>query len=308
MSGFTSSSSSNNIKTEIVRLVESQKEKASLLAYFTKYQDQQTEVFSDLSNFEADEDLVTLRLSCLINPLLVNEDDLKSIVEDIKEKLGDIYELSARLEISKLQVSNYASKFEAFVIFGLVSFALPRKQLPFENASYDTQAYLLFFRANELSNHIYVKTSMRQKLEELIKYITLSNLHELADKADLALKDWAQYEGKLCTVKSAEKRQYLANTPELGIILMMAYVPFYYRLNIDLRGRTSGIDITNIKIELGEIKSSKVSKAIKKGYRQLLFEKDICPKTDSNFKAPPKEWKEDINFSSSADYHVDVVI
>ncbi|PKY55461.1 hypothetical protein RhiirA4_551048 [Rhizophagus irregularis] len=240
MSGFTSSSSSNNIKTEIVRLVESQKEKASLLAYFTKYQDQQTEVFSDLSNFEADEDLVTLRLSCLINPLLVNEDDLKSIVENIKKKLGDIYELSARLELSKLQVSNYASKFEAFVIFGLVSFALPRKQLPFENASYDTQAYLLFFRANELSNYI--------------------------------------------------------------------YVPFYYRLNIDLRGRTSGIDITNIKIELGEIKSSKVSKAIKKGYRQLLFEKDICPKTDFNFKAPPKEWKEDINFSSSADYHVDVVI
>jgi hypothetical protein len=38
---------------------------------------------------------------------------LKSIVENIKEKLGDIYELSARLEISKLQVSNYASKFEA---------------------------------------------------------------------------------------------------------------------------------------------------------------------------------------------------
>uniref|UniRef100_U9SUM2 Uncharacterized protein n=1 Tax=Rhizophagus irregularis (strain DAOM 181602 / DAOM 197198 / MUCL 43194) TaxID=747089 RepID=U9SUM2_RHIID len=166
MSGFTSSSSSNNIKTEIVRLVESQKEKASLLAYFTKYQDQQTEVFSDL-----------------------NEDDLKSIVEDIKEKLGDIYELSARLEISKLQVSNYASKFEAFVIFGLVSFALPRKQLPFENASYDTQAYLLFFRANELSNHI---------------YFSLIFIY--------------------CTVKSAEKRQYLANTPELGIILMMAYV------------------------------------------------------------------------------------
>ncbi|CAB4419584.1 unnamed protein product [Rhizophagus irregularis] len=137
MSGFTSSSSSNNIKTEIVRLVESQKEKASLLAYFTKYQDQQTEVFSDL------------------NQPVVDEDDLKSIVENIKKKLGDIYELSARLELSKLQVSNYASKFEAFVIFGLVSFALPRKQLPFENASYDTQAYLLFFRANELSNYIY---------------------------------------------------------------------------------------------------------------------------------------------------------
>ncbi|CAB5369707.1 unnamed protein product [Rhizophagus irregularis] len=96
---------------------------------------------------------------------VVDEDDLKSIVEDIKEKLGDIYELSARLEISKLQISNYASKFEAFVIFGLVSFALPRKQLPFENASYDTQAYLLFFRANELSNHIYKQTKQTWHLK-----------------------------------------------------------------------------------------------------------------------------------------------
>ena len=47
---------------------------------------------------------------------------------------------------------------------------------------------------------------MRQKLKESIKYIrTLSTdkpynkkLHDLADKADLALKEWAQYEGKLC--------------------------------------------------------------------------------------------------------------
>ena len=56
MSGFTSSSSSNNVKAEIVRLVKSQKEKASLLAYFTKHQDQQAEAFSDLGNFEEDED------------------------------------------------------------------------------------------------------------------------------------------------------------------------------------------------------------------------------------------------------------
>ncbi|CAB4423970.1 unnamed protein product [Rhizophagus irregularis] len=47
---------SDNIKAEIVRLVVSQKEKASLLAYFTKHQEQQSEAFSDLSNFDADED------------------------------------------------------------------------------------------------------------------------------------------------------------------------------------------------------------------------------------------------------------
>ncbi|CAG8688511.1 23238_t:CDS:1, partial [Rhizophagus irregularis] len=48
------SSSTGNIKTEIVLLAESQKEKASLLAYFTKHKDQQS--FSDFGNFDADED------------------------------------------------------------------------------------------------------------------------------------------------------------------------------------------------------------------------------------------------------------
>ena len=80
---------------------------------------------------------------------------MKSL-KDIEGKLGDLYELSARLEISKSQGSHYASKFEAFDIFGLVRLALPRKQLPFENAPYDTQTCLQYFRANKLANYIYV--------------------------------------------------------------------------------------------------------------------------------------------------------
>ncbi|RGB40360.1 hypothetical protein C1646_753433 [Rhizophagus diaphanus] len=171
-----------------------------------------------------------------------HEGDLKSLVENIKEKLGDIYELSARLEISKLQVDiEYYGYFTVFT-------------------------YLLL-------------------------------CYNLIETSNLALKEWAQYEEALLVTifENQTKSNFSLNAP------------FYYSLDIDLRGRTSGTDITNIKIELGEIKSSKVSKAIKKRYRQLLLRKIYVPKTDLNFKAPPKEWKEGINFSSSADYHVDVV-
>ncbi|CAG8646077.1 15848_t:CDS:2, partial [Funneliformis mosseae] len=258
-------------------------------------------------------------------------DDLKSSIKNIEEKLGDIYELSARFEISKIQGTHYASKFEVFDLNGLVKLALPRKQLPSENAYYDSQAYVLLFRVNKLANYIYNK-GMRKKLGESIEYIRQlstdknynKNLHELAEKADLALKQWTNYEG---TAKSNEKRLYLANTPELSIMLMTAYAPFNCRLDIDLRGRTSGSDIANITVELGEIKSSNVSKAIKKGYRQLLLrlavisyvieacsdEKEMpkfnlsgkvyVPKTDSNLKIPSEIWNEGINFSSSVNYH-----
>ena len=95
-----------------------------------------------------------------------------------------------------------------------------------------------------------------------------------------------------------------------------------------MRGRTTGTDIANITVELGEIKSSNTSTAIKKGYRQLLlrlavlsyvieacsndsfnfnlFGKIYVPKTDPNFQIPP-EWKKGITFSNSANYYVDVI-
>ncbi|CAG8642309.1 4225_t:CDS:2, partial [Funneliformis caledonium] len=71
------------------------------------------------------------------------------------------------------------------------------------------------------------------------------------------------------TAKSNEKRLYLANTPEINLKLdilstltpssiIFFQAPFNYRLDIDLRGRTSGSDIANITVELGEITSSNV--------------------------------------------------
>ncbi|CAG8753232.1 3980_t:CDS:2, partial [Funneliformis caledonium] len=127
--------------------------------------------------------------------------DLKSLFENIEEKLGYIYELSARSEISKIQGSHYASKFQVFDINGLVRLALPRKQLPSVNAYYDSQTYVLLFRVNKLANYIYNK-GIRKKLEESIEYIRkLSTdkiynkyFHELAESADLALKQWTKYE------------------------------------------------------------------------------------------------------------------
>ena len=74
----------------------------------------------------------------------------------MKSLIGEIYELSSRLEISRTQGSHYASKFEAFDLFGLIRLALPRKKLPFDNTTYDVQANLLFSRANKLANYIYV--------------------------------------------------------------------------------------------------------------------------------------------------------
>ncbi|CAI2189216.1 11414_t:CDS:2 [Funneliformis geosporum] len=51
----SASSSTVNIKTEIVRLVEIQEEKAELLSYFTKHKDQQDDALSDLNYFDTNE-------------------------------------------------------------------------------------------------------------------------------------------------------------------------------------------------------------------------------------------------------------
>ena len=81
---------------------------------------------------------------------------MKSTIENIKDKLGDMYELTARHEISKTQGSHYTSKFDVFDVYGLIRLALPRKQLLSEHADYNTQPYILLSRANKLTNYIYV--------------------------------------------------------------------------------------------------------------------------------------------------------
>jgi hypothetical protein len=58
----SASGSTINIKTEIVRLVENQEEKAELLSYFTKHNNQQGEALLDLNCFDTNKSkLVYLR-------------------------------------------------------------------------------------------------------------------------------------------------------------------------------------------------------------------------------------------------------
>ncbi|GBB99791.1 hypothetical protein RclHR1_36300001, partial [Rhizophagus clarus] len=140
---------------------------------------------------------------------------------------------------------------------------------------------------------------------------------------------------------SSSNKLYLANTPSLGIMLMTSYVlnakmaiengqaPFNTVLDIDFCRRTSGSDITDVTIELGEIKLSSGSKAIKKAYRQLLLQlavlgfvvkamningvNDKCnlvgkifvPRT-SEVKIQPS-WEDGITFPDSANCHVDII-
>ncbi|CAB4429448.1 unnamed protein product [Rhizophagus irregularis] len=65
----------------------------------------------------------------MINEIKGDISDLKSSIEHIKDKLENIYELTARHEISKTQGSHYTSKFDVFDAYGLIRLALPRRQL-----------------------------------------------------------------------------------------------------------------------------------------------------------------------------------
>jgi hypothetical protein len=51
--------------------------------------------------------------------------ELRTELGDVRTILGDVYELSARSEVSKFLGSHYTSKFEVFDLNGLVRLALP---------------------------------------------------------------------------------------------------------------------------------------------------------------------------------------
>ncbi|CAB4484042.1 unnamed protein product [Rhizophagus irregularis] len=288
--------------------------------------------------------------------------DVRTELGDVRTILGDVYELSARSEVSKFLGSHYTSKFEIFDLNGLVRLALPRNILPSEKekALYDSQVYVSSYRVHKLSDFIYTK-DMRDCLDSAIEYIRklpnddsnyFKNLQQLADKGKIALKKWESFENN-SNNKTSEKRLYLTNTRSLCIMLMTSYVldvklaianeqaPFNTVLDIDFRGRTSGSDISDVTIELGEIKLSSGNKAIKKAYRQLLLRlavlsfvveamnkdeknKDEKNKDEKNVKVKcrligkifvPKiseisiqpRWADGIKFSSFAEYHVDII-
>ena len=101
-------------------------------------------------------------------------------------------------------------------------------------------------------------------------------------------------------------------------------------LDIDFRGRISGTDISDITIELGEIKLSGGVKAVKKAYRQLLLQLAVLSfiveamKKDEEDYANCRligkifvprvlevtiqpEWEAGIRFSSSVEYRIYIV-
>ncbi|CAI2194732.1 2276_t:CDS:2, partial [Funneliformis geosporum] len=105
MSDFASGSTVN-IKTEIVRLAESQKEKACLLAHFTKHQDQQAGAFSDLSNFEEDENkLDYLRAFLPVSTSKINTEHVHVFVDnsnlyvEAKYSVGQLERIYDRVKV-----------------------------------------------------------------------------------------------------------------------------------------------------------------------------------------------------------------
>ncbi|CAB5182227.1 unnamed protein product [Rhizophagus irregularis] len=118
---------------------------------------------------------------------------------------------------------HYTSNFEIFDLNGLIRLVLPRTHFSYENPTFDNQACITKFRVNKIANFIY-EHKMRDHLDRSINYIrTLpkstnynQRLHELADRAENAVKKWKEYEDNST---SSEKRKYLSNTRSLSIML-----------------------------------------------------------------------------------------
>jgi len=83
-------------------------------------------------------------------------DQLRTKIDQLGTTLGDVYELSARSEVSKIHGPHNTSKFEIVDLNGLVRLALPRKVLPSESQKYSSQALVSSYRVHKLSNYIYV--------------------------------------------------------------------------------------------------------------------------------------------------------
>ncbi|CAB4437303.1 unnamed protein product [Rhizophagus irregularis] len=212
--------------------------------------------------------------------------NLDGKVDLMRTELGNVYEISARLEIAKISGAHYSSKFEISDLNGLVRLSLPWKKFSNENPKYDSQISIQAYRADKLANHIYIK-NMRKKLEDSISYIRslpkinnfIKNLNTLADNAAAALDAWKAYEKK--STGSSQNRLFLANTEFLGVMLITSYImdpkiaiendhaPFNKVLELDVCGRPTSYDMKNVSIEIGEIKLT--TKNLHHGYRQLLI-------------------------------------
>ncbi|PKC01823.1 hypothetical protein RhiirA5_381430, partial [Rhizophagus irregularis] len=150
---------------------------------------------------------------------------------EARTEIGELFELSIRSELTQMYGPHYTSNFEIFDLNGLIRLVLPRTHFSYENPTFDNQACITKFRVNKIANFIY-EHKMRDHLDRSINYIrTLpkstnynQRLHELADRAENAVKKWKEYEEVI---------------------------------DIDVRGRVMcqySDPITNINVEIGEIK------------------------------------------------------
>ncbi|RIA89104.1 hypothetical protein C1645_825348 [Glomus cerebriforme] len=242
--------------------------------------------------------------------ILKNLDDK---IDLIRSELENIYELSARSEIAKINGSYYSSN-----------------------------------HADKISNYIYNK-KMKMKLKESILYIRslpqnknfIKSLNILANRAEKALNDWEAHETKST---SSENHLYLANTKFLGIMLITSYImdpkiaiennhaPFDEVLELDICERpTSYFDMKNISIEIEKIKL--MTKNLLHDYRQLLIRLAVLgfaiealnsegdkiadyrcnlvgilyvPKVSSIINIP-NEWENGIKFSKGSNHAIKIV-
>ena len=86
----------------------------------------------------------------------INLGELNEKMDLIRSELGNVYESSARLEIAKINGSQYSSKFEVYDLNGLARLSLPRKQFSNEKPKYESPMYIQASRADRISNYIYV--------------------------------------------------------------------------------------------------------------------------------------------------------
>ncbi|RIA92959.1 hypothetical protein C1645_820030 [Glomus cerebriforme] len=109
----SASSSTINIKTEIVHLVENQGEKAELLSYFTKHKDQQDDALSDFICFDMNESKLAYLRNFLKPEQLVTDFVL---TRDALEQIKFIYEhKKEEFETSSLLTIN-SDKFQQFLM------------------------------------------------------------------------------------------------------------------------------------------------------------------------------------------------
>ncbi|PKC65867.1 hypothetical protein RhiirA1_460486 [Rhizophagus irregularis] len=265
-----------------------EKEKNDLRKYFIGNKKRQNDVQTLLLGCTTNEEKLAF-VKSLITPdlkstLESNFDLIRSELRCIRSELGNIYEVSARLEVAKFSDSHYASNFEIFGLNGFIWLSLLRKKFLNEKPRYDSPIYIQAYRAEKLSKYINNK-DMKNKLEESIAVIRslpqdknfIKILNTLADRAEKDLNAWEAHEKNSASM--SENHLYLANTKFLGVMLITSYIldpkiaiennHVFIFTHLRVLHLTSYLDMKNVSIEIGEIKL--MTKNISHGYRQLLI-------------------------------------